>query len=105
MAMPWRSVSVTVAPFKLSRQDVKFLCGASLQTHPDQFNESDQTFKSIPSELVEITECEVRAGSDENGSFAEVVVPNQFEPGSILLFQTEMKVSLSMQCVPPDITR
>lgn len=72
-----------------------------MKTHPEQFNESDQTFKSIPSELVEITECEVRAGSDENGSYAEVVVPNQFEPGSILLFKTEMKVGCASFPIPP----
>jgi glycogen debranching enzyme len=83
---------LTVAPFKLSRQDVKFICGATLKTHPDQFSESDKTFKSIPSELIELSACEIRSGSDDNGSYSEVVVPDQFEPGSVMLFYTEMKV-------------
>jgi glycogen debranching enzyme len=79
-----------IAPFKLSQQKVNFLCGATLKTHFDQYKESDKTFKSIPSELIEVQGCDIRTGSDENGNYSEVVVPDQFEPGSILLFQTEM---------------
>lgn len=80
-----------INPFKLSRQNARFLFGASLKTRPDQFKESNETFKSIPSELVEVPGCDVRSGSDENGSYSEVIVPDSFEPGSVMLFQTEMQ--------------
>lgn len=83
-----------IAPFKLSHQDVRYICGASIQTHFDQYKESDQTFKSIPSELSEVEECIIRKGKDDHGPYSEIIVPNHFEPGSVMLFETEMTADI-----------
>lgn len=77
-------------PFRLSHQDVKFIFGASLEVQEDQWKESDSTHSGMPSKLIHLPPCEVRTGKDADGPYSEVVVPDVFEPGSIMLFATSM---------------
>jgi len=84
----------SVKPINLSRTKITYLCGASLKTHFDQFKESTKSFGGIPSELVEIDTPEIRVGEKDGEEYSEIVIPAEFEPGSIMLFATDMDVSL-----------
>jgi glycogen debranching enzyme len=44
----------------------------------------------MPAELEEIPQPTIRKGEDDNGHYAEIIVPESFEPGSIMVFATEM---------------
>ena len=84
----------SVKPINLSRTKITYLCGASLKTHFDQFKESTESFGGIPSELVEIDTPEIRVGEKDGEEYSEIVIPAEFEPGSIMLFATDMDVGL-----------
>jgi len=86
---------VSVKPIKLHKSNVKYLFGASVKTHFDQWKEDATTHRGMPSELVSVPEPVVNKGTDTDGDYSEIVVPDVFEPGSIMLFQTEMPVSFS----------
>lgn len=49
--------------------------------------------RGMDSELIDIAKPEIRTGEDGDGSYAEVVVPDEFAPGSIMVFATDMEVS------------
>jgi glycogen debranching enzyme len=84
-----------VNPIKLARSKVEFLVGASLKTDFPSWKESKTTHYGIPSKLVEITNPEITTGQNHDGDYAEIVVPDEFNPGSIMLFATDMDVSRS----------
>jgi glycogen debranching enzyme len=88
-----RSLRVPVKPIKLSRTKISYLMGATLKTRYDEFKEDPEMFHGIPSTLEEISEPVIRTGHDHDGVYTEVVVPEKFEPGSIMLFTTDMDVS------------
>lgn len=81
----------SINPFKLSHQEVQYVFGASLEVYEDQWKESDTTHIGQPSKLVKLAAPAIRTGEDQDGAYSEVVVPDTFEPGSIMLFSTEMK--------------
>src|SRR4051812_19285002 len=83
---------LSVNPFKLSRQHVKYVFGASIRTRINEYKEGETTHKGIPSTLIELPPPELRSGNDENGMYTDIVVPQDFEPGSIMLFATELEV-------------
>jgi hypothetical protein len=45
--------------------------------------------------LIEIDTPEIRVGKNESGEYAEIVIPEEFNPGSIMVFATDMDVGLS----------
>ena len=79
-----------VKPIKMSKSTIKFLFGASVKTHFDQWKDDPKTHGGIPSELIELPAPTINKGSDSDGEYEEVVVPDSFEPGSIMLFETDM---------------
>jgi glycogen debranching enzyme len=88
----WKT-DIIVKPISLSRTKINYLFGASLKTHIDQFKYDSATFGGIPSELIEIETPEIRVGRNENGEeYSEIVIPDEFEPGSIMVFATDMDV-------------
>jgi glycogen debranching enzyme len=89
----FRSLTTPVKPIKLSRTKISYLMGATLKTRYDEFKEDPEMFHGIPSTLEEISEPVIRTGHDHDGVYTEVVVPEKFEPGSIMLFTTDMDVS------------
>ena len=84
---------VAVKPIKLSRTKITHILGAGLKTHLDQWQDDANIHRGIPSELINIATPEIRTGEDADGAYSEVVVPDEFPPGSILLFETDMVVS------------
>lgn len=52
----------------------------------------DKTFiRGLPSQLIETAAVIPTEGSDENGRFSEIHIPESFPPGSILLFETQLQ--------------
>jgi hypothetical protein len=82
-----------VKPIKLARTSIKYILGTGVSTHADQWKDDPTIHKGIPSVLTVIPEPEVRKGEDADGTFSEVIVPEVFGPGSIMLFETDMQVS------------
>jgi glycogen debranching enzyme len=81
-----------VNPIKLSRTKAAFICGASIETHIDQWKDDPKVHYGIPSKLEEIDAdaVPIRYGHDESGDYTELCIPAKFNPGSILLFATHM---------------
>lgn len=44
--------------------------------------------------MIEIETPEIRVGKNESGGYAEIVIPEEFNPGSIMVFATDMDVRL-----------
>ena len=85
--------STTVKPIKLSRTKVEYIFGASLETHLSDWKDDPKIHRGLPCSLREIPPPVIRAGSDGE-DFAEIIVPDSFEPGSIMVFATDMAVHL-----------
>lgn len=79
------------------RTKAHFLFGASLFACPDDWTTDPKTHHGMPSTLEEIAEdrVSIKSGTDGDGEFDEITVPDTFEPGSIMLFSTDMAVSFS----------
>ncbi|WVQ80205.1 glycogen debranching enzyme [Cryptococcus sp. DSM 104549] len=88
-----------VKPLKLSRTSISYLFGASLSARPDEWQDNPTTHKGIPATLREVAKPEVRKGEENGEEFEEVVVPEEFGPGSIMVFATEMSE------ISPDLDR
>jgi glycogen debranching enzyme len=76
-------------PVKLRRTKAKFLYGATIDVDYS-FEEDPTTLKGMKATLTELSDVSVPQNSDNEGSYAEIVVPERFPPGSIMLFETEM---------------
>ncbi|EIW71077.1 hypothetical protein TREMEDRAFT_37541 [Tremella mesenterica DSM 1558] len=90
-----------IKPIKLSRSKVSFICGASVKTHYNEWQDDSKTHRGIPSTLEEIKDVQIRTGRDADGDYSELIVPDVFEPGSIILFSTdvdEMSTDLDNIC-------
>ncbi|KAL7419064.1 bifunctional 4-alpha-glucanotransferase/amylo-alpha-1,6-glucosidase [Cryptotrichosporon argae] len=81
-----------IKPVKLSRTKISYIFGASLKTRASEWKDDPTTHRGIPATLEEIdsSKVEIRSGSDESGVYQEIVVPETFEPGSIMVFATDM---------------
>lgn len=44
--------------------------------------------------MIEIETPEIRVGKNDSGEYAEIVIPEEFNPGSIMVFATDMDVRL-----------
>ncbi|KAK4685222.1 glycogen debranching enzyme, partial [Tremellales sp. Uapishka_1] len=82
-----------IKPIKLGRTKVEFILGASLKTDISAWKDDPTTHRGIPSTLVEIDTTEIRTGKDDDGDYSEIIVPEKYEPGSIMLFATDMELS------------
>lgn len=94
-AFPGNSGRGWVNPFKLSRTKVEFLFGATLHTRIGEWKDDDKVHYGIPSTLTEIPAESVKIvnGRDDHGDYTQFTVPDNFDPGSILVFSTCMDVS------------
>lgn len=81
-----------INPFRLARTRARFIFGASLETRRNEWKDDPKVHYGIPSTLTPISADSVtmHEGSDDNGHYTEVVVPDKFEPGSIMVFETTM---------------
>jgi glycogen debranching enzyme len=64
--------------------------GASLEISSYDSGVDKEYIQGLASKLVELPQVVVPQGLDNEGPFAEIVVPEVFPPGSIMLFQTQL---------------
>ncbi|KAG6831110.1 hypothetical protein H0H92_012787 [Tricholoma furcatifolium] len=94
--------SVPVEPIKLRRTRARFVYGCSLDISEYEAPKSDTTLQGMPSKLTEMAPVVVPQGLDHEGPYAEVIVPEYFPPGSIMVFETQMQkfdTSLDDYCI------
>lgn len=77
-----------IEPIKLSRTKAKFLLGASIEISSYDVPKEDPLLRGLPSRLVEFPEVVVPQTLDHEGPHSEIIVPDNFPPGSIMIFET-----------------
>lgn len=89
----WSSdiLSFIVKPIKLRRTKAKFILGASLNVLDGAISEDPELLKGLASKLEEMDPVVVPQGLDHEGPYAEIVVPEYFPPGSIMVFETQLQ--------------
>ncbi|KAI1796664.1 glycoside hydrolase family 13 protein [Ganoderma leucocontextum] len=80
-----------ITPIKLRSTKARFLYGAQIDFSSYEVDADPNTLRGMPGKLVEIPEAVVAEGSDADGPYAEIVVPEYFPPGSIMLFETHLQ--------------
>ncbi|KAL0067147.1 bifunctional 4-alpha-glucanotransferase/amylo-alpha-1,6-glucosidase [Marasmius tenuissimus] len=90
-----------INPVKLRRTRVKYILGASLDISSYDDQSDEKTLRGMTARLVDMPPIVVPQGLDNEGPFSEIVVPDHFPPGSIMLFETTLQehdASLDMFC-------
>lgn len=82
-----------VKPIRLGRTSISYIFGASIKTRFEEWEDDPSTHRGIPSTLTEIGPPEITKGIENGEEYQEVVVPEDFAPGSIMVFATQMSVS------------
>lgn len=83
--------SLSVDPIKLRGTRAKYIFGASIEISSYEISQDSKSLRGLPSRLVEMPTVVVPQGLDHEGPYAEVVVPEVFPPGSILVFETQLQ--------------
>ncbi|KAH9479582.1 Glycogen debranching enzyme [Psilocybe cubensis] len=80
-----------IDPIKLRRTKAKFILGASLNVLDGAIPDDPNLLKGLASKLEEMDPVVVPQGLDHEGPYAEIVVPEYFPPGSIMVFETQLQ--------------
>ncbi|KAJ8094335.1 bifunctional 4-alpha-glucanotransferase/amylo-alpha-1,6-glucosidase [Marasmius tenuissimus] len=80
-----------INPIKLRRTRVKYILGASLDISSYDDQSDEKTLRGMTARLVDMPPIVVPQGLDNEGPFSEIVVPDHFPPGSIMLFETTLQ--------------
>ncbi|RDB20804.1 Glycogen debranching enzyme [Hypsizygus marmoreus] len=80
-----------MSPTILRRTRAKFILGASIDITSYEIPKDAKTLHGLPSKLVEMAPVVVPQGLDHEGPYAEVIVPEYFPPGSIMVFETQLQ--------------
>ncbi|KAF9268988.1 glycoside hydrolase family 13 protein [Marasmius fiardii PR-910] len=80
-----------ISPIKLRRTRAKFILGASLDISSYDDQSDDKTLKGLPARLVSMSPVAVSQGLDGEGPYSEIIIPEEFPPGSIMLFETTLQ--------------
>ncbi|KAJ7077886.1 glycoside hydrolase family 13 protein [Mycena belliarum] len=81
----------SIDPIKLRRTRVKFILGASLDFAAYEVSKDAECLCGMPAKLVEMAPLVVPQGLDAEGPYSEILVPEYFPPGSIMLFETYLQ--------------
>ncbi|KAF9462976.1 glycoside hydrolase family 13 protein [Collybia nuda] len=90
-----------VDPIKLRGTRAKLVLGASIEIPSYETPQDPQLLRGLPAELVEISTVIISLGFDQEGPYTEIIVPDVFPPGSIIILQTQRQehdVSLDAFC-------
>ncbi|KAJ7245146.1 glycoside hydrolase family 13 protein [Mycena haematopus] len=79
-----------IDPIKLRRTRAKFILGASLDITSYEVPKDAKILQGMPAKLVEMKPLVVPQGLDGEGPYSEIIVPEYFPPGSIMLFETHL---------------
>ncbi|KAG2011571.1 glycogen debranching enzyme [Coprinopsis cinerea AmutBmut pab1-1] len=82
-----------IDPIKLRRTRAKYILGASISISSYTPSKDSTTLKGLPSTLVDIPSSSVpiHTSSDSSGPYSEIIVPQTFPPGSIMIFETQIE--------------
>ncbi|KAF5316807.1 hypothetical protein D9619_006196 [Psilocybe cf. subviscida] len=80
-----------IDPIKLRRTKAKFVFGATLNFASYDVTQDTTTIKGMQGCLEEMAPVIVPQGLDGEGPYSEVIVPEHFPPGSILVFETQLQ--------------
>lgn len=81
---------VLVNPIKLRRTRARFIFGATIKISSYEVSKTSTSLQGMPSELVEMAPVVVPQGLDSEGPYAEIIVPEYFPPGSIMIYETQL---------------
>jgi glycogen debranching enzyme len=76
---------------KLRRTKAKYIYGARLDFSSYDSRNDEKTLRGMDGTLVELPTVVVPQGLDDEGPYGEVIVPEEFPPGSIMLFETQLQ--------------
>jgi hypothetical protein len=65
--------------------------GASIDISSYEIPVDTKVLRGLPSTLVDLSPVIAVEGSDHDGPYSEIVVPDKFPPGSIMLFATQLQ--------------
>lgn len=88
LCLNWDNLSV--APIRLRQQKASFILGATLSIPSYERLEDPELLCGLPSNLIAIPPVAAIEGYDADGPWSEIVVPDSFPPGSVLVFATSM---------------
>jgi len=80
-----------IDPIKLRRTKAKFIIGASISIPSYDIPADSEFLKGLPAKLEEMAPVVVPQGLDKEGPYAEIIVPESFPPGSIMVFATQLQ--------------
>jgi len=80
-----------ISPFKLNRTKVQYIMGKTLQVTSRETPKDSKSLHGLPSQLIEIPCPPIKEGKDDDGMYSELTVPDEFPPGSVMLFSTYME--------------
>ncbi|VDC00989.1 unnamed protein product [Peniophora sp. CBMAI 1063] len=79
-----------IEPIRLRGTKAEFIYAVSLES-AGQGEEKPDTLTGLPYKLKPLDAVQAKQGSDEEGSYSDIVVPGYFPPGAIMLFETQLQ--------------
>ncbi|KAI5477588.1 glycogen debranching enzyme, glycoside hydrolase family 13 protein [Pseudohyphozyma bogoriensis] len=80
----------SVAPIRLDGTQVKFIAGATVDIKSTKYRDTDTLLRGLDAEVAPIKDVTATIKKDSAGPYTEIVVPDTFPPGSVLVFATWM---------------
>jgi glycogen debranching enzyme len=80
-----------VNPIKLRRTKAKFIMGTTIDISCYEIPDNAKTLFGLPSKLIAIPTVIVPQGLDMEGPFSDIIIPEKFPPGSIMVFETHLQ--------------
>ena len=75
----------------MRRTKAKFILGTSINVASYEIDDDPELIKGLPSSLVDIEPVIPVEGADYEGPFSDIIVPETFPPGSIMVFETQLE--------------
>ena len=75
----------------MRRTKAKFILGTSINVASYEIDDDPELIKGLPSSLVDIEPVIPVEGVDYEGPFSDIIVPETFPPGSIMVFETQLE--------------
>ncbi|KAJ2927810.1 hypothetical protein H1R20_g9280, partial [Candolleomyces eurysporus] len=80
-----------ITPIQLRRTRAKYVLGASIEISSYDVPKDPEIIRGLPSKLVDIPPANIARKQDDAGPYSEIVVPDYFPPGSIMVFETQIE--------------
>lgn len=80
-----------VNPIKLRRTKAKFILGSTINITSYEVKDEIELIRGLPSSLVDIEPVVPVEGTDHEGPYSDIVVPDFFPPGSVMVFETQLE--------------